>query len=57
MTWLDAYVPDGEAERADVARLAAALSDGDVWARSTPLHVTGSAVVVHPPTKRVLLRC
>lgn len=56
MTWLDAYVPDGDAERADVARLAAALAHGDVWARSTPLHVTGSAIVVHPPTHRVLLR-
>ena len=56
MTWLDAYVPDGEAERADVARLAAALAAGDVWARSTALHVTGSAIVVHPPSTRVLLR-
>ena len=56
MSWLDAYVPDGAAEQADVARIAAALAAGDVWARSTPLHVTGSAIVVHPPTKRVLLR-
>src|SRR3954463_9038381 len=56
MTWLDAFVPDGEGERADVARIAAALAAGDVWARSTPLHVTGSAIVVHPPTTRGLLR-
>ena len=56
MSWLDAYVPDGAAEQADVARIAAALAAGDVWARSTPLHVTGSAIVVHPPTNRVLLR-
>ena len=56
MTWLDAYVPEGESERADVARLTEALARDDVWARSTPLHVTGSAIVVHPPTKRVLLR-
>lgn len=56
MSWLDAYVPETEAERADVARLADALARGDVWARATPLHVTGSAIVVHPSTKRVLLR-
>ena len=30
--------------------------DEDIWSRGTPLHVTGSAIVVHPPTKRVLLR-
>jgi 8-oxo-dGTP pyrophosphatase MutT (NUDIX family) len=28
----------------------------DPWTRVTPLHVTGSAVVIHPPTRRVLLR-
>src|SRR5206468_11507382 len=56
MSWLDGYVPQGRAEVADVDRLALALGRGDVWARSTLLHVTGSAVVVHPPTRRVLLR-
>lgn len=52
MHWLDGSIPDADAS--DVARLRAA--GDDVWARSTPLHVTGSALVVHPPTKRVLLR-
>ena len=56
MSWLDDYVPEGAGEATDVARLRAALAAGDVWARSTPLHVTGSAMVVHPPTGRVLLR-
>ena len=56
MSWLDGYVPEGGDEAADLARVAAALAAGDVWARSTPLHVTGSAIVVHPATKRVLLR-
>lgn len=32
------------------------LPDEDPWARSSLRHVTGSAIVVHPPTKRVLLR-
>jgi 8-oxo-dGTP pyrophosphatase MutT (NUDIX family) len=31
-------------------------SNADIWSRSTPLHVTGSAIVVHPPTQRILLR-
>jgi 8-oxo-dGTP pyrophosphatase MutT (NUDIX family) len=32
------------------------LPDVDPWARSSARHVTGSAIVVHPPTDRVLLR-
>lgn len=56
MTWLAAYEPEGDRERTDVDRLTAALAYGDVWSRSTPLHVTGSALVVDPATKQVLLR-
>jgi 8-oxo-dGTP pyrophosphatase MutT (NUDIX family) len=41
----------------DDPRLAPLVARGeDIWSRSAPLHVTGSAIVVHPPTKRVLLR-
>lgn len=47
-------------ERRDVERVRALVMAaegwGDVWSRSTPLHVTGSAFVVHPPSARVLLR-
>ena len=53
---LDAYVPRTVTERRDVARVRELASTGDPWARALPLHVTGSAVVVHPPTGRVLLR-
>jgi 8-oxo-dGTP pyrophosphatase MutT (NUDIX family) len=52
MSWLDGYAADA----ADVARIRAAMAAGDVWSRAVPLHVTGSALVVHPPTSRVLLR-
>jgi 8-oxo-dGTP pyrophosphatase MutT (NUDIX family) len=52
---LDGYEPRGEAETADVARLRAALA-GDVWSRASALHVTGSALVVHPSARAVLLR-
>jgi 8-oxo-dGTP pyrophosphatase MutT (NUDIX family) len=52
---LDAYDAEGSVEAADVARLRAAL-DTDWWSRSTPLHVTASALVVHPASRRVLLR-
>ena len=49
---------DEEARDLDRIRALTALagSGGDPWARSSPLHVTGSAVVVHPPSRRVLLR-
>jgi len=47
-------VSDVEAQ--DVGRIRELAAVGDPWARSSPLHVTGSAVVVHPPTRRVLLR-
>ena len=54
---LDAYVPQSEEEALDVARLRRLVSEtADPWTRASPLHVTGSAVVVHPPTGRVLLR-
>ena len=44
-------------EARDLVELAAI--DGDpaaAWDRSTPLHLTSSALVVHPPSGRVLLR-
>jgi len=54
---LDRYHPDGDTETADVRRVQA-LSEalGDPWWRELPLHVTASALIVHPPTARVLLR-
>jgi len=52
---LDGYAAAGDVETADVARLRAALA-GDAWSRASALHVTGSALVVHPATRTVLLR-
>jgi 8-oxo-dGTP pyrophosphatase MutT (NUDIX family) len=54
---LDQYHPEGEAETADLRRTRA-LADtvGDPWPRDLPLHVTASALIVHPQTARVLLR-
>ena len=55
--WLDGYHPDGETEAADLARTRRLLAGGaDAWARDTPLHLTASALVVHPASGRVLLR-
>ena len=54
---LHGYQATGPTEQADVdrmARLAAAAPDP--WSRDLPLHFTGSALVVHPPTREVLLR-
>jgi 8-oxo-dGTP pyrophosphatase MutT (NUDIX family) len=54
---LDRYQPQGEAEAADVERARALARDAaDPFGRSSPLHVTGSALIVHPATRRVLLR-
>ena len=53
----DRYQPAGETETADLRRVRAlAASAGDPWRRELPLHVTASALIVHPPTARVLLR-
>jgi 8-oxo-dGTP pyrophosphatase MutT (NUDIX family) len=54
---LGRYRPVGETEAADVQRVRAlAETAEDPWLRSLPLHVTGSALIVHPGSGRVLLR-
>jgi 8-oxo-dGTP pyrophosphatase MutT (NUDIX family) len=54
---LDVYQPDGATEAADLARLRVlAAAEPDLWSRAVPVHVTGSAVIVHPGSGRVLLR-
>ncbi len=53
---LEAFRPRSAEEASDVERIRQLASQGDPWPRALPLHVTGSAVVVHPPTRRVLLR-
>ncbi|MBO0808419.1 MAG: NUDIX domain-containing protein [Actinobacteria bacterium] len=54
---LDSYQPRDQAEAADLQRVRALVADAaDPWLRSSPLHLTGSALVVHPASSRVLLR-
>jgi 8-oxo-dGTP pyrophosphatase MutT (NUDIX family) len=56
-TVLEGYAPRSEDEARDLERLRHLVAESsDPWTRASPLHVTGSAVVVHPPTSRVLLR-
>jgi 8-oxo-dGTP pyrophosphatase MutT (NUDIX family) len=51
------YDPQDSFESRDVDRVAELVRTAeDPWARSTPLHVTGSALIVHPPSGDVLLR-
>lgn len=50
------YRPHTAAESADLGRVRSLLASHDPWDRSTVLHVTVSALIVHPPTRRVLLR-
>jgi 8-oxo-dGTP pyrophosphatase MutT (NUDIX family) len=54
---LTTYVPADPHEEADVQRIRAVLdSERDPWLRSTPLHLTASALIVHPGSGRILLR-
>ncbi len=53
---LEGYAPLSDAEACDIERVRRLAADHDPWSRSSPLHVTGSAVVVHPASERVLLR-
>jgi 8-oxo-dGTP pyrophosphatase MutT (NUDIX family) len=54
---LSSYRPQGPIETADVARIRELVrAVDDPWSRANPLHVTASAVIVHPASKRVLLR-
>jgi 8-oxo-dGTP pyrophosphatase MutT (NUDIX family) len=54
---LASYQPFGQQEHRDVARIRDLVSAApDPWRRSMPLHVTASALVVHPRSGRVLLR-
>ncbi len=54
---LDRFQPRDEGEAADVTRVRVlAEAPADPWTRANPLHLTASALIVHPPTGRVLLR-
>jgi 8-oxo-dGTP pyrophosphatase MutT (NUDIX family)/transcriptional regulator with XRE-family HTH domain len=54
---LDGYRARDAAEEADVSRIqAVAARTENPWSRSLPLHLTGSALIVHPESRRVLLR-
>ena len=51
------HTPADDDEAGDLDRVRALVErEADPWARSLLLHVTASALVVHPPTRRVLLR-
>ena len=57
LSLLGQYRPQGEAEAADVEQVRAlAETADDPFLRSMPLHVTGSALIVNPASRRVLLR-
>jgi 8-oxo-dGTP pyrophosphatase MutT (NUDIX family) len=56
-TLLGRYRPQGDAELRDFERVRDLVqAAADPWLRSLPLHLTASALVVHPDSGRVLLR-
>ena len=57
VTLLDGYRPQGDTEAAGIHRVRTLTETAaDPYQRDLPLHVTASALIVHPPTARVLLR-
>jgi 8-oxo-dGTP pyrophosphatase MutT (NUDIX family) len=54
--WLADHRARSPEEADDLARMDTLAHQRDAWTRDGPLHFTGSAFVVHPPTRRVLLR-
>jgi 8-oxo-dGTP pyrophosphatase MutT (NUDIX family) len=56
-TLLEHYQPLTDLETEDVGKLADLVRTAeDPWTRSSPVHATASALIVHPDTGRVLLR-
>ncbi|MGI9149210.1 MAG: NUDIX hydrolase [Chloroflexota bacterium] len=53
---LETYKARSDDEAADVQRLRELSARPDAWQRSSPLHATGSAIILHPGSGRVLLR-
>ena len=53
---LTGYQAAGETEAADLERMTRLAAAPDPWSRSLPLHFTASALVLHPESRRVLLR-
>jgi len=53
---LDGYQPRTSSEAEDLRRVRDRIAAGGPWDRSTLLHVTASALIVHRPTEQVLLR-
>jgi 8-oxo-dGTP pyrophosphatase MutT (NUDIX family) len=54
---IELYRPQGPAETADLERVRELVKRAeDPWSRENPLHLTASAVIVHPASRRVLLR-
>ncbi len=54
---LTGYRPKTTAECVDLERVLGVVEAGGApWDRSTPLHITASALIVHPDSGRVLLR-
>jgi 8-oxo-dGTP pyrophosphatase MutT (NUDIX family) len=53
---LDRYKALSAVEARDVARIRELMRADDPWTRSSRLHVTGSAVILHPASGRILLR-
>ena len=59
MHLLSTYRPASDSEETEIAQMVQLVSGAAAeqgWSQERPVHFTASALVVHPPTRRVLLR-
>jgi 8-oxo-dGTP pyrophosphatase MutT (NUDIX family) len=56
LDYVHGYEPYDARRSEDLATVLDLATSPAAWDRSQPLHLTGSALIVHPSTKRVLLR-
>lgn len=56
LAYLNAVVPRSEAEARYLDQVMDLARSDAAWSRTRPLHLTASALIVHPPSRKVLLR-
>ena len=56
LTYLHAVAPRSRTEAETLQQVIELAQSETAWSRAEPVHLTASALIVHPPSRRVLLR-
>jgi 8-oxo-dGTP pyrophosphatase MutT (NUDIX family) len=56
LTYLHAVVPRSDVEARDLEQVIELAASDAAWSRAELVHLTASALIVHPPSRQVLLR-